>query len=90
MNFGEAIEAMRGGEFVARQGWNGNGIFCGIQMPDENSFMTQSYIYIDTTGLNNDNPAAPKGRVPWLASQTDMLCDDWKIIIPNLNDDIPF
>lgn len=39
--------------------------------------MTHDYIYIDTTGLQTDNPDAPKDRVPWLASQTDMLAEDW-------------
>ena len=30
MTFGLAIEAMKYGEFVARKGWNGNGIFIGL------------------------------------------------------------
>jgi len=42
--------------------------------------MTGDFIFIDTTGLITDNPAAPKSRVPWLASQTDMLAEDWKIV----------
>ncbi|WP_027178780.1 DUF2829 domain-containing protein [Maridesulfovibrio bastinii] len=77
MNFGKAIEAMKEGRAVRRKGWNGKGIFIKIQSPDENSFMSHSYIYIDTTGLKTDNPDAPKNRVPWLASQTDMLAEDW-------------
>ena len=44
-------------------------------------YMTHPYIYIDTTGLQTDNPDAPKNRVPWLASQTDMLADDWEIVL---------
>jgi len=39
--------------------------------------MTSPYIFIDTTGLQTENEAAPKSLVPWLASQTDMLADDW-------------
>ena len=42
--------------------------------------MTHDFIYIDTTGLKTDNPDAPKDRVPWLASQTDMLANDWEIV----------
>jgi hypothetical protein len=42
--------------------------------------MTQPYIYIVTTGLVTDNKDAPKGIVPWLASQTDMLAEDWNIV----------
>ena len=48
-------------------------------MPDEYSKMTHPYIYIDTTGLETNNPNAPKDRVPWLASQTDMLSEDWEV-----------
>ena len=81
MNFGEAIFHMKLGSKCCREGWNGRGIFICIQNPDENSKMTSPYIYIDTTGLRTDNAAAPKSRVPWLASQTDMLADDWLIVI---------
>jgi hypothetical protein len=77
MNFGEAIEHMRQGHRMMRRGWNGKGIFVAMQKPDTLSFMTQPYIYIDTTELQTTNPDAPKGRVPWLASQTDLLATDW-------------
>jgi len=80
MSFGFAIEAMKKGKRVARKGWNGKGIFCELQTPDDNSKMSSPYIYIDTTGLQTDNPDAPKSLVPWLASQTDMLADDWQIV----------
>lgn len=80
MNFGQAIEALKTGSKVARKGWNGKGIFIELQVPDEYSKMTHPYIFIDTTGLQTDNPDAPKNRVPWLASQTDMLAEDWNII----------
>ena len=81
MTFGMAIEAMRKGHKVARKGWNGRGIFIELQVPDEHSKMTHPYIFIDTTGLQTDNPDAPKNRVPWLASQTDMLSDDWAVYV---------
>ena len=79
MNFGEAIEALKDGRKVARKGWNGRGIFIELQVPDSHSKMTHPYIYIDTTGLQTDNSYAPKDLVPWLASQTDMLAEDWTI-----------
>jgi hypothetical protein len=79
-HFGAALHFLRMGEKVARLGWNGNGIFIKLQMPDENSKMTSPYIYIDTTELITENPNAPKTRVPWLASQTDLLTDDWVIV----------
>ena len=80
MNFGLAIEAMKKGKRVARKGWNGKGIYLELQVPDKHSKMTLPYIYIATNGLITDNPHAPKGCVPWLASQTDMLADDWYIV----------
>ncbi|QVW08790.1 hypothetical protein CBW1004CProp1_gp39 [Phage CBW1004C-Prop1] len=81
MNFGQAIEALKQGEKVCRSGWNGRGIHLELQRPDDHSKMTSPYIFIDTTGLQTENPGAPKSRVPWLASQTDMLAEDWHIII---------
>lgn len=80
MNFGKALDALKEGKKVARKGWNGKGIFIELQVPDEFSKMTHSYIFIDTTGLQTNNPDAPKNRVPWLASQTDMLAEDWEVV----------
>lgn len=80
MTFGGALEELKAGRKVARKGWNGKGIFLELQVPDEHSKMTQPYIFIDTLGLQMDNPAATKGRVPWLASQTDMLGNDWIVV----------
>lgn len=84
MTFGQAIEALKGGSRVRRKGWNGKGIFIELQRPDEHSKMTHPYIYIDSTGLQTDNPFAPKNRVPWLASQTDMLAEDWEVVEEDL------
>lgn len=42
--------------------------------------VTGGFLFIDTTGLQTDNSAAPKSRVPWAPSQTDMLYDDWCIV----------
>ncbi|MNW38084.1 hypothetical protein D3C74_151430 [compost metagenome] len=80
LGFGQAIENLKQGKKVARAGWNGKGIFIELQIPDEHSKMTSPYIYIDTTGLQTENPNAPKSRVPWLASQTDMLAEDWVVV----------
>lgn len=80
MNFGHALEALKNGHKTARKGWNGKGIFIELQRPDEHSKMTSPYIFIDTTGLQTENPDAPKSRVPWLASQTDMLAEDWTLV----------
>jgi len=68
MDIGRAIEYMREGGRVSRRGWNGPGQFLELQVPDEHSKMTLPYIFITT--VQDD-------RVPWLASQTDILADDW-------------
>lgn len=80
MNFGQAIEELKNGKMVCRGGWNGKGIFIKLQTPTEQSKMTSPYIYIDTTGLQGNNPHAPRSLVPWLASQTDMLAEDWEVV----------
>jgi hypothetical protein len=77
MDFGWALRQLKEGKKVCRLGWNGKGIYIELQRPDEHSKMTQPYIYIVTTGLQSDNPNAPRGIVPWFASQTDMLAEDW-------------
>lgn len=79
MDFGDVIKAMKRNpeKKFARKGWNGKGIYIQMQVPDEHSANTLPYIYMVTDKLVSDNPDAPRGRVPWLASQTDMLCDDW-------------
>lgn len=71
MNFGQAIEQMKKKESVFRIGWNGKGQYLELQVPDDKSKMTLPYIYINT--VQGD-------RVPWLASQTDMLAEDWQVI----------
>ena len=80
MDFGMALWNLKNGNKVRRKGWNGKGIFIELQIPTETSKMTRPYIYIDTTNLETDNRFAPKDRIPWLASQTDMLAEDWEVV----------
>ena len=82
MNFGQAIEAMEAGSKVARSGWNGKGLSVELQVPDENSKMTLPYIFMNypATPASETAPASHiNAKVPWLASQTDMLAKDWAI-----------
>lgn len=84
MNFGLAIEAMRlHGKKVARQGWNGKDMFIFIRegrmiqevsldSPMGGPFESRSHICM--------KDAQGKCVVGWLASQTDMLADDWVIV----------
>lgn len=84
MDFGDVIKEMKASpeKKFARKGWNGKGIYIQMQVPDEHSANTLPYIYIVTDKLVSDNSDAPRGRVPWLASQNDMLRDDWVEIVP--------
>ena len=83
MNFGLAIEALKKGLKVARAGWNGKGLWLELQTPDEHSKMTLPYIFMayPTTPASETAPVNHiNARVPWMASQTDMLADDWSIV----------
>ena len=86
MNFGQAIEALKNGKKVARVGWNGKGMFLyyvpvGAYAPcteiaaslvNENGLVEYgAYIAMKTAQGN---------VVPWLASQTDILAEDWYVV----------
>ena len=71
MDFGSAVRELKAGRKVARAGWNGKGMWLGLQVPDAHSKMGLPYIYMSTVD----------GKlVPWLASQTDMLAEDWMVV----------
>lgn len=76
-DFERALNVLKSGGKVYRQGWNGKGMWLELQRPDEHSKMTLPYIYIEYPP-NPNHPVYPNGsRVPWIASQTDMLAEDW-------------
>ena len=78
MSFSHALVELKMGMRVRRQNWNGQSMWIIMQKPDENSKMTLPYIYIE---YPEGHPAYPEGsRVPWLASQTDLLSDDWVLV----------
>ena len=72
LNFGQVLELLKEGKRVAREGWNGKGMFLQLQVPDENSKMRQPYIYITPVGGE---------LVPWVASQPDLLSSDWGEVV---------
>jgi hypothetical protein len=78
MNFGQAIEQLKLGNKVSRSGWNGAGLWLELQVPDANSKMTLPYIYIN---YPLDAKNTPGAKVPWLASQTDILAEDWALLV---------
>lgn len=77
MNFGSALEILKSGGKIARTGWNGKGLWLELQRPDAHSKMTLPYIYIN---YPTDAQNTPGARVPWLASQTDALAEDWIVV----------
>ena len=87
LNFGLAIEALKKGEKVARYGWNGKGMF--LFLVQGSTFTVNRPpllgIYPEGTEINYcphiDMKTADEKIVPWLASQTDVLADDWQIVI---------
>jgi len=71
MDFSEALQKLKSGSAICRKGWNGKGQCIALQQPGEGNPMTSPFIYICTVeGF----------RVPWLASQTDLLANDWEVI----------
>lgn len=77
MTFVEALAALKDGKKAARMGWNGKGMWVEIQRPDANSKMSLPYLYLS---YPMDSQWTPGACVPWIASQTDILAEDWTIV----------
>lgn len=92
MDFGEAIRAMKSGEKVAREGWNGKGMWVsltpGSDFPARHAKKGHAASHRAAEGVQSvfllphiDMRAADGSMVVgWLASQTDMLAEDWAIV----------
>ena len=95
MNFGQAIEALKNGKKVTRVGWNGKGMFIyltsGSEVPvvsmkpeTANRLFGEKLLECDETVTINPHidMKASDGTVVigWLASQTDMLAEDWDMV----------
>lgn len=86
MNFGQAIEEMKKGNKVCRYGWNGKGMF--LYYVSEGRYpvkMDAAKSIADKDGMVNYGAyiamkTVQGNVVPWLASQTDMLSEDWMLI----------
>lgn len=86
MNFGQALEAMKLGSKVCREGWNGKNMFLFL-VPGSRFIVNRPPllgIYPSGTEITYhahvDMKTAQGDIVPWLCSQTDMLAEDWMII----------
>lgn len=87
MNFSAALAAVKLGDKIARQGWNGKGMFVFL-VPGSTFVVNRPPllgIYPDGTSVNYhahlDMRTADGQIVPWLASQTDLLADDWLVLV---------
>jgi len=74
-DFGNAIAALKAGSKVARKGWNGKGMWLCLIHPG--NAMHLGFDMLPCIGMKTaDNKMLPG----WLASQTDMLANDWIIV----------
>mgnify|MGYP003661153359 CR=1 FL=1 len=86
MNFGDALSLLKAGMKVARAGWNGKGMFIFL-VPGSRFKVSRAPllgIYEEGTEIEYhahiDMKTAQGYVVPWLASQSDMLAEDWEIV----------
>lgn len=83
MNFGEAIEAIKNGKLVQREGWNGKGMH--IYLENGSHLPLTAGIEKGTTRVYDPvicMYTANKTHQPgWLASQPDMLAEDWRFVV---------
>jgi len=84
MEFSEALHRLKHGARVRRTGWNGKGMWLGLI---HGGGLTNSG-WTFTNGKWDNYPCLPfiamktadEKIVPWLASQTDLLAEDWELV----------
>ena len=92
MTFGLAIEALKMGKKVARAGWNGKGMWLTLSpgaedLPAEKFWAKHNREFAESNGGTATvspyitmKTADNKIQSGWLASQTDMLAEDWQVV----------
>ena len=91
LTFGAAIEALKAGKRVARAGWNGKGMYLWLlpaamvksewcREPHLKAVADANGGEIEALGSIRMMTADKKVLTDWLASQTDMLAEDWRIV----------
>ena len=83
LTFGLAIEALKLGIKVSREGWNGKGMYLAMiagntvrqAIADHYGHAGETFPVLDAIYMKT----ADDKLVPWLASQTDILADDWMV-----------
>jgi hypothetical protein len=79
MKFGQATQLMQEGKKVQREGWNGKGMFLFLVGAEQWGFEA----YVSGVDLLATEPfvcmkTAGDTLIPWLASQADILANDWQ------------
>lgn len=93
MNFGQAIEALKDGKKVARNSWNGKNMFIYLTVGQyvsydnlrgsANKFLNKNICGTEDAIINSHidmKTADGSICIGWLASQTDMLAEDWVVV----------
>jgi uncharacterized protein DUF2829 len=96
MNFGSALEMLNSGQRVARAGWNGKNMFIyktvgntvsKYFIPKFASLPDSVKIFLEKRGSDvvfqpslTMYTAAGEMQPGWLASQSDMLAEDWTVL----------
>lgn len=89
-NFGDAIAALKLGRKICRQGWNGKGMYLWLlpaakvkaewcKEPHLKTLAEEAGGELDCLGSIRMLTADKKVLTGWLASQTDILSEDWCI-----------
>lgn len=93
MDFSKALEQVKQGAHIARSGWNCKGMYVTYQKgyPDgipinantaQATGIEQGTVVKFSPYLMMKTAAVEPTFVPWLASQSDILSDDWEVIRP--------
>ncbi len=85
MNFSKALEEMKAGKKLSRKGWNGKGMYVflltGEDIKKAIAPMPDNTIALPSIAMcTHDSTRRKAVLVGWLASQSDMLADDWEIV----------
>lgn len=91
LTFGQALEALKTGRRVSRAGWNGKGMYLWLlpaakvkaewcREPHLKAVAEKNGGEIEALGSIRMMTADKKVLTGWLASQTDMLAEDWEIL----------
>lgn len=91
LTFGDAIDALKQGKRVSRSGWNGKGMYLWLlpaskvkaewcKEPHLKQLAEENGGEVEALGSIRMLTADKKVLTGWLASQTDMLAEDWTIL----------